>query len=73
MRSVGTPLTSYLADERLGKHFEGVQKAGLDAHDGINATFLLSCPPNEVADLITNTSVSVMTSGWDITQAKEAL
>jgi hypothetical protein len=26
-----------------------------------------------VADLITNTSVSVMTSGWDITQANEPL
>jgi hypothetical protein len=26
-----------------------------------------------VADLITDTSVSIMTSGWDITQANEAL
>jgi hypothetical protein len=42
-------------------------------HDGKNATLSFSCPLNEVADLIANTSVSVMTSGWDITQAKEAL
>jgi len=73
MRSVGTPLTSYLTGEWSGKRFGGIRKAGHDVHDGINATLSFSCPLNEAADLIANTSVSVMTSGWDITQAKEAL
>jgi hypothetical protein len=73
MRSVGTPLTSYLAGEWSGKRFEGIRKAGHDAHDGKNATLSFSCPLNEDTDLIANTSVSVVTSRWDITQAKEAL
>jgi hypothetical protein len=72
MCSVGTPLTSYLAGEWSGKCFGGIRKAGHDAHDGVNATLSFSCPLNEVADLIANTSVSVMTSGWDIIQANKA-
>jgi hypothetical protein len=51
----------------LGRHATDV------IHDGIDATLSFGCPLNMVADLITNTSVSVMTSGWDITQANEPL
>jgi hypothetical protein len=60
---------SYLVGEWPGKRFENILEVGRDAHDGKNATLSFSCPLNEVADLIANTSVSVMTSGWDITQA----
>ena len=43
-----------------------LREAGYNAHDGINVTLSFSGPLNEVANLITDMSVSVMTSKWDI-------
>jgi len=53
--------------------FEGVQKVGIDSHNGINATLMLGCALNVVADLIADPSVTFIASIRDIAWAKEAL